>query len=197
MKFFLIFTLILFFYLPTVFAEENKAVEGFYVGVDPTKTDNKIGNINKAVSVDSKVAEDRYYGYKFSEAGFFISPEVFLQNGNLNSTSTTNSNNQKSNQIGATPGTTYNVKANIGYEFNNLVSGFVTYDLGSFSYNSGQRSIAVGASNSTSIGVGSQLNLSRSVGVKVIYSQQQFENSAVSGGRIKSDLIKIGTVYNF
>jgi len=192
MKNFLIFFLILF--SSTVFAAENKAIDGFYVGVDPTKTDNKIGNINKAVSVDSKVNEDRYYGYKFADAGFFISPEVFMQNGNLNST---NSGGQKSNQIGANSATNYNVKANVGYEFNNLVSGFVSYDLGSFSYNSGQKTIAVGASNNRILGIGSQLNLSKSFGVKIIYSQQQFENSAVSGGRIKADVIKVGTVYSF
>lgn len=203
MKNFLIFFLIIINFSGNSFAATDYK-DGFYVGVDPEKTNNKIGNINNAVSLDSKVAEDRYYGYKFREEGFFVAPELFMQNGNnlsqVQNSSTTNSTSQKSSdQLSATSGVTYNVKANLGYEFNPYVSGFVTYDLGSFAYTPGQRNFGVGygLSNNSTIGVGSQVNLSNSFGVKFSYSQQQFENSAVAGGRIKSDVIKVGTVFSF
>lgn len=181
---------------------------GFYVGVDPSKTNNKIGSVDRTISKDSKVAEDRYYGYKFSASGFFVAPELFMRNGtSLSTTQSGVANNDNSstsnspNQIGTLPGVTYNVKANVGYEFNHYVSGFVSYDLGSFSYSSAAhtRQVSVGANraNNSAIGIGSQLNLSDSFGVKFMYTQQQFENSSVSGGRVRSDVIKVGTVYSF
>lgn len=192
-------------------AAHSEHGDGFYVGVDPAKTNSKIGNVNNAVSLDGKVAEDRYYGYKFSSYGFFVAPELFMQNGatgisaTQNSSSNANSiaasNSGSANSIGPLPGITYNVKANVGYEFNRYVSGFLTYDLGSFAYSSGSgnRQMAVGANraNNSAVGIGSQINLSDSFGVKFMYSQQQFENSAVSGGRIRSDVVKVGTVYSF
>ncbi len=172
---------------------------GFYVGVDPLKTDNKIGKIDNSVSVDSKVPEDRYYGYKFSGGGLFVAPEVFMQNGTQIVTSPISGTTTKSDQTTAVPNVSYNVKANVGYDFNPRVSGFVTYDLGTFAYAPGQRSVTVGANRATNsaVGIGSQINFSNSFGVKIIYSQQQFENSAVGGGQVKSDVIKLGTVYSF
>ena len=176
--------------------------DGFYVGVDPEKTNNKIGNINNAVSLDSKIAEDRYYGYKFSGSGFFVSPELFMQNGNKlvnNNNSSANSVGQNSPQVSGALGATYDVKANVGYEFNKHVSGFVTYNLGSFAYNPQQRNIAIGSGTATNsaIGIGSQINLSNSFGIKFMYTQQQFENSATGNGQVRSDVVKFGTVYSF
>lgn len=215
MKNFLIFFLILVTYAASSFARYDDG-SGFYMGVNPEKTNSKIGNADNSVSLDSKVAEDRYYGYKFSSGGFFVAPEVFMQNGgNLNttqnaasntstttsSTTTANSSAAKSNQIGSIPGMTYSVKANVGYEFNHYVSGFVTYDLGSFAYSSNGRGqqVTIGSNraNSSAVGIGSQINLSNRFGVKIMYTQQQFENSSVVGGRIRSDVVKLGTVYSF
>lgn len=183
------------------FSFANQVDDGFYVGVDPTKMNNKIGNANNAVSVDSKVEEDRYYGYKFSEAGFFVSPEVSMQSSttlSTNSNSESNNSNSSSNNSIA-PGVVYNVRANVGYEFDKSFSGFITYDVGSFSYSQNQRNIGIGANNlfSSSIGVGSQVNISNNFGVKFSYSQQQFENSAAAGGQVRSDVVKVGTVYSF
>lgn len=198
-KNFLIFFLILFNFITDVFANlSNNNSSGFYVGVDPSKTNNKVGNIDNSVTTESKLADDRYYGYKFSGGGFFVSPELFMNsNNNLSVQSSGNSSNTQT-QRGAL-GATYDVKANFGYEFSEYVSGFVTYDLGAFSYRPGQKNVTVGSGTATSsaVGIGSQINLSNSFGLKLIYTQQQFENSAVGGGQIRSNVFKVGTVYNF
>ncbi len=201
MKNFLIFFLI-FIGITANVAAYSEDGNGFYVGVDPSKTNNKIGNVNNAVSLDSKIAEDRYYGYKFSGNGFFLAPEVFMQKGNnvapvQNGGSSTNSSTP--NQVGGIPGVTYDVKANVGYEFNRYVSGFVSYDLGSFAYNPGQKTVVIGSNKATSssVGIGSQINISNSFGIKFMYSQQQFESSAVGGAQVRSEVVKLGTVYSF
>ncbi len=176
-----------------------KTNDGFYVGIDPAKTNDKIGNANNAISLDTKVDEDRYYGYKFSDQGFFVAPELFMQNGAKISSnhSDSSSSSTSSNSSSTTPGVTYDVKANLGYEFNRQVSGFVSYDLGSVAYGSGQ--VAVGANylNSNVMGVGSQVNLSDDFGLKFSYSQRQSENSASGGTPVKSQAVKVGTVYSF
>lgn len=201
MKKFTIFFLI--FCVISAFSFANAVnKDGFYVGVDPEKTNNKIGNINNAVSLESKIAEDHYYGYKFIGGGFFVSPELFMQNGNKlvsNNISSPNSTGQNSPQIGGALGATYDVKANVGYEFNKYFSGFLTYNVGSFAYNPQQRNIAIGSGTATNsaIGIGSQINLSNSFGIKFMYTQQQFENSATGNGQIRSDVVKFGTVYSF
>jgi hypothetical protein len=205
MKNFLTFIFI-FFSCVTSATANFKNGEGFYVGVDPSKTNDKIGKVDNSVSPDSKIAEDRYYGYKFSGGGLFVSPEIFMQSGQASSYTQTSSSNAttsgsvaKPDQLNVVPNVGYNVKANVGYDFNRYVSGFVTYDLGTFSYNPGQKSVTVGANkaSNSAVGIGSQINFSNDFGVKIIYSQQQFENSATGGGQVKSDVIKLGTVYSF
>ncbi len=197
-----------FSYVIPAFAAPKQSVDGFYIGIDPEKIDTRAANPNNAISSDSKVKEDRYYGYKFSNEGFFVSPEVFMQNGiNISNPQASFALPQRNNAAqnssaptvpGAT-GVTYNVKANVGYQFNHDVAGFVTYDVGSFAYSPNQRSLVVGAGalNSNSVAIGSQVNISNSFGVKFSYGQQQFENSAVSGGRVRSDVVKVGTIYSF
>lgn len=195
MKSFLVIFFIIAICGNNVFAASSNS-DGFYVGVDPAKTNSKIGNANKAVSLDAKVAEDRYYGYKFSNQGFFVAPELFMQNGtNLTSGTNNSTADANSKQLGVT----YDVKANLGYEFNRRFLGFVSYDLGSLAYGSSQRQFAIGANraNNSMVGIGSQINLSNDFGVKFIYSQQQFENSATGGAQIKSEVVKVGTVYSF
>ncbi len=187
-----------------VFADSSPS-KGFYVGVDPTKMNHKIGNINNSISEETKVAEDRYYGYKFSEAGFFIAPEVAMRskNSQISFDSSKLDNNYNSNNTttnSAAANVSYNIRANIGYEFDKSFSGFLTYDVGSFSYvPAAQRPVAIGIGNAANsvVGIGSQINLSNSFGVKISYSQQQFENNSNGGGRIRSEVVKVGTVYSF
>lgn len=170
---------------------------GFYSGSDLTTINPQSRSIDNSLSPSSRAVNNNYYGYKFGDDGFFLAPELL-----------SNSSNQSINAKlgGATatkskapsPSVNYNVNAKVGYEFNKGLAGFVTYDVGNISYNSNQKTLAVGANrNSTTIGVGSQINFSKDFGVKISYSQQQFENSSTSQGQIKSDIIKFGTVYGF
>jgi len=71
--------------------------------------------------------------------------------------------------------------------------------LGSFAYNPRQKTVVVGSNRATNsaVGIGSQINISSSFGVKLMYSQQQFESSAVGGAQVRSEVVKLGTVYSF
>lgn len=188
-----------------LYAKYNGANGGFYSGVDAAKNDEKIGQIDN--SVVAKTEDDHYYGYKFSGAGFFLSPEVFSEKANqtLTTQSTTSSSNiasnsKKTTNTTAATNTNYGLKANIGYDFNRHFSGFVTYDVAKFSYNARQSAVTTGANsnlNNSTIGIGSQINFSDSFGVKILYNQQQFGSRSVSGGKVTSDVIKFGTVYSF
>ena len=206
MKIFLIFFLILLSISAKCFADVDRSVQkdGFYVGVDQTKADPNVGKIDNSVA-QNPTTDSKYYGYKVSEGGFFISPEVAAQQAvqAIDPTKLTNnaSNAGKANSANATRSAlNYDLRANLGYEFNSHVSGFLTYDVAQFSYDSTQGAISVDTSkavNSSVFGVGSQIKVSNDFGIRVSYIQQGFDNSATSGGRIKSDVIKVGTVLSF
>lgn len=198
---FLIIFLIITFNSHNLFALHD-VKDGFYVGLDAAKNNEKIGKIDNSVA-QKKVEEDRYYGYKFGGSSFFVAPEVFAEK-NRSTVSHSFYGTDQSKILGQTSiskaNSNYNLKANIGYDFNKHLSGFITYDIAKFSYNSnlGISSLAANrAYNSGVIGIGSQINFSNSFGVKVLYSQQQFEDNSASGGQIRSDIIKFGTVYSF
>ncbi|MBM5782789.1 MAG: hypothetical protein FJ368_05145 [Pelagibacterales bacterium] len=184
-----------------VFAKDSDLIskENFYIGVDATKNDKTIGKIDNSVAVD-KVEEDRYYGYKLGNNGFFVAPEVSISKSPNQATQ--NSSTTSQTRL-SDPLVNYNLRANIGYDFNKYFSGFVTYDVAKFSLDSGQNSFGINANSNINsgnvpiIGVGSQINLSNDFGVKFSYSQQQFENSSNGNAKISSDVIKIGTVYSF
>ena len=198
---FLIIFLIITFNSHNLFALHD-VKDGFYVGIDAAKNNEKIGKIDNSVA-QKKVEEDRYYGYKFGGSGFFVAPEVFAEK-NKSTASHSFYGTDQSKILGqasiSKANSNYNLKANIGYDFSKHLSGFITYDIAKFSYNSnlGISSLAANrAYNSGVIGIGSQINFSNSFGVKVLYSQQQFENNSTTGGQIRSDIIKFGTVYSF
>lgn len=169
---------------------------GFYRGIDATKSDNRIGVIDKSISINNQIAEDKYYGYKLGYEGVYISPEVFarqIARQNIPQNQAQNSASASQNQTVA-----YDLKANIGYDFNKKISGFFSYDVGRFSFDPNQKAVAIGSQNSTNtIGVGSQINVSKRLGFKVIYSQQQFDNSQNNSGRVRSDIVRFGSVYSF
>ena len=171
---------------------------GFYSGVDLTKVSPKSVSIDNSISPASKKSENKYYGYQICKNGFFLAPELLSTSGsqtiavkNLNPVTGT------ANPISATPTINYNVKANVGYEFNRRVTGFVTYDVGSVSYDPNQK--AVGASNifGSAVGVGSQFNFSNDLGLKVICIQEQVQGGGDSGNSVKSNSVKFGTVFKF
>lgn len=195
----LLFLFIIFSFDVLAKNSEFLSKENFYIGVDATKNDKTIGKIDNSVAVD-KVEEDRYYGYKVGNNGFFVAPEVSISKSN--SQTTQNSTNTSQTKL-SDPLVNYNLRANIGYDFNKYFSGFVTYDVAKFSLSSDQRNFGINANSNINsgnvpiIGVGSQINFSNDFGVKFSYSQQQFQNTSNGSGRINADVIKIGTVYSF
>ncbi len=91
----------------------------------------------------------------------------------------------------------YNVKANIGYEFTDQFKSFVIYDVGNFSVSSANKSAKFQNQNS-SLGVGSQIEVSDGFVIKVTYSQQQLNDAALNQqGRLKADVLRFGTSINF
>ena len=191
-----IFLLISFFSFDAL-TDSYKIDNGFYVGFDPTQNNHNKANIDNSLAVDEKPLEGRYYGYKLRESGFFVAPEAF-QKKDPNALELKNSSNAQNVPNAANPSLNYDIKANIGYEFSNGVSGFFTYDVGSFSYSSMQRSVAIDPRRkNAALGVGSQINFSNDFTVKFSYTQQQSETTAINGGQLKSDVIRFGTSYNF
>ena len=92
----------------------------------------------------------------------------------------------------------YGVKANLGYNFTDKISGFAGYDVGNVGVNLQQRKTAFvpnkfgyGASS-----IGSQIDVNDSFNVKLIYSQQRLApNSGLQYNR--EDSVKFGTVIKF
>lgn len=187
-------SLVLFLIINLKSAFAGNLKDGFYVGIDAGKNNETIGKIDN--SRPNVTKEDNYYGYKFGEGGFFVAPEVSLEK----TGSHLNKENQTSNNNNSISATNYNLKANIGYDFNKNFSGFLTYDVAKFSYNPNQGVAGINASNilgNSTIGIGSQINFSSDFGVKILYSQQKFDSNTASGGQVRSDIIKVGTVYSF
>lgn len=171
---------------------------GFYSGVDLTKVSPKSVSIDNSISPASKKSENKYYGYKICNNGFFLAPELLATSGSQTiAVKNLNPVTGMAKPISATPTVNYNVKANVGYEFNRRVTGFVTYDVGSVSYDPTQK--AVGANNifGSAVGVGSQFNFSNDLGLKIICSQEQVQGGGDSGSSVKSNSVKFGTVFKF
>lgn len=191
---------IFLFFSFDVFAKSSDFLskDKFYIGVDATKNDKRIGKIDNSVAQES-VEEDRYYGYKFGNRGFFVAPEVSMSKVNNQITQNYSNQNQHNTRL-TNPMVNYNVRANVGYDFNKYFSGFITYDVARFSLDSTQRAINANLNNNGNLpimGLGSQINISNDFGVKFFYMQQQFQGASNGNAQVNSQIIKVGTVYNF
>jgi hypothetical protein len=177
-------------------ADDYKMKDGFYKQVDPTKVDTKRGYIDRSVSLDSKVSRDRYYGYKLGDKGLFVAPELFVGKQDLKMSG--QNSTTSAGASGANSRIKYDLKANIGYEFMNDVSGFVVYDVGSVSYDKNQKAanFTKNAPRNSAVGIGSQVEISDDFSVKLIYSQQT-NNGLGASGPAKTENVKFGTSYAF
>jgi len=193
MKILLKILLIFFFWEFGAVAQNYKIDEGFYVGFDPTKIDKNKFEIDSSIDKKEKPVEGKYYGYKFSNGGFFIAPEA-MRNLNLENTS---ASSQNITTALVAQEINYNVKANIGYEFSNQFKSFVIYDVGNFSVNSANKSAKFQTQN-TSLGLGSQIEISNGFVIKVTYTQQQLNDASLNQqNRLKADVLRFGTSINF
>ena len=195
MKILLKILLIFFLWEFGALAQNYKIDEGFYVGFDPTKVDENKFEIDSSVDKKEKPVEGKYYGYKFTNGGFFIAPEA-MRNLDLG-------NNVQA--LGATQNGTssllaqeinYNVKANIGYEFTDQFKSFVIYDVGNIALSSANKSAKFQSQNS-SLGLGQQIEISNGFVIKVTYTQQQLNDATTNQGRLKADVLRFGTSINF
>lgn len=188
--------LIFLFWQFSAVAQNYKIDEGFYTGFDPTKIDENKFEIDASVDKKEKPVEGKYYGYKFSNGGFFIAPEA-MRNLNLGDNLQNPTAPQINNSVLLEQEINYNIKANIGYEFTNQFKSFVIYDVGNFSVNSINKSAKFQNQN-TSLGLGSQIEISNGLVIKLTYSQQQINDATLNQqGRLKADVLRFGTSINF
>lgn len=177
-------------------AQNYRIEEGFYTGFDPTKIDENKFEIDASVDKKEKPVEGKYYGYKFTNGGFFVAPEA-TRNLNLGNNLQNPTAPQINNSVLLEQEINYNIKANIGYEFSDQFKSFVIYDVGNFSVNSVNKSAKFQNQN-TSLGLGSQIEISDDLIIKLTYSQQQINDATLNQqGRLKADVLRFGTSINF
>lgn len=180
-------------------AQNYKIDEGFYTGFDPTKVDENKFEIDASVDKKEKPVEGKYYGYKFSNGGFFVAPEAMRH---LDLSSGNGGNLQVPSNDRSAAGLTaqdinYNIKANIGYEFSDQLKTFVIYDVGNVSVSSASKSAKFNQGQNSNLGLGSQIQISDDFVIKVTYSQQQLNDASANQGRLKADVVRFGTSINF
>lgn len=196
MKILLKILLTFFFWEFGALAQNYKIDEGFYVGFDPTKVDENKFEIDSSVDKKERPVEGKYYGYKFANGGFFIAPEAMRNLDAANSLQTPGIAQNNSLALAAQD-INYNVKANIGYEFSDQFKSFVIYDVGNFSVSSANKSAKFQNQN-TSLGLGSQIEISDGFVIKLTYTQQQLNDATLDQqGRLKADVLRFGTSINF
>lgn len=177
-------------------AQNYRIDEGFYTGFDPTKIDENKFEIDASVDKKERPVEGKYYGYKFTNGGFFIAPEA-MRNLDLGDNLQNPIASQNSISALAQEEINYNIKANIGYEFSDRFKSFVIYDVGNFSLSSANKSAKFQAQN-VSLGLGSQIEISDGLVIKLTYSQQQLNDATLNQqNRLKADVLRFGTFINF
>jgi len=182
----------------------------FYSGSNPQINSSQLA-IDKSVEQVNRSSKN-FYGAKINSGGFFIAPEIFnstILNSTISDSSTQNnssqnrdlsSQNQNSNQqlLQANSYSSYSFKANIGYDFNQYFSTFLTYDVANLSVSQSQAAINRNNFSNYNFSFGSQINFSGNFGVKITCSNSQYNNflnqqNAISG----CNNLKIGTIYGF
>ncbi len=184
--------LLICFFSQNSFAQNYQIDDGFYTGFDPTKIDESKFELDASKNKEEIPVEGKLYGYKFGgEEGFFIAPEAMRQLGEANNfnldSSLANANAQTVD---------YNLKANMGYEFSNDFSTFISYNIGNISLNPAARNAAF-VRNQGALGLGSQIKLADDFVIRITYSQQQVENLNSNQSRVNAEAVRFGTSINF
>lgn len=211
--------LILLFMLIISLSTANAEIIG-YKGVDPAQ--NNPQNNSNDNSIEKPQNNNFYYGYKLStnsRNGFFVAPEISLNNINNSNIIDIKNNNQNSNQQNSSQPSiianstintratnqqnSYIFKTNIGYDFNRHFSAFISYNVANLTIGNIQSSpnIMTNNFNRDNLAIGSQINISNNFGIKLYCSNQQLINNANnqqnSNQNIGCNNLKIGTVYGF
>jgi len=196
------FLLILIVFITQLDLAKADAVPYKVVDIDSIK-ENKSQIIDR--SIEKSEPSKFYYGYKLSASGFFLAPELIKQSSgtNLNVNSVNNQLNQMQSIDRIINFNSYNIKTNIGFDFNKYFSAFISYNLASVSLNNSRNinsQINTRYFDYNNIAIGSQFNFSNSFGVKISCSNQQIiasQNLNNQSQQIGCNNLKIGTIYGF
>jgi hypothetical protein len=165
---------------------------------------------SKSQSIDNSLEKyspsNFYYGYKLSSSGFFFAPELIRQSANstisANAISGISKSASSSNFSTIENANSYNIKTNIGFDFNKRFSAFISYDLANISM-SRDRAVSshFNARNfdTNNLSIGSQVNFNNNFGLKLSCSNQQISGMQMSNQsqQIGCNNLKIGTIYGF
>jgi len=122
-------------------------------------------------------------GYRKNFDRVFLAPEVFYDQ--------FDSSNSKTLQFNGR----YGAKLNLGYDFDQNISGYLTYGLANLRY---QLNSSTDTQNKfTSIyGLGLLFKINRNWDAKAEYTQQRFD-TPYSLGTVKLNVLKVGVLYYF
>jgi len=134
---------------------------------DKVEIDN-IKNLERIRAIEA--SKNKTYSFELNEGGVYIEPQIKAINGatnNLEQQNISNVNNQSQPL-------NYQVKSNIGVDFNKYFTGFLAYDLGSVAINPASKNVDFGINSSTIRvnGVGSKINFSDDFNLKIMYFEQ-------------------------
>jgi len=192
-----------------LFSAPALAKDGLYAAADLvlSNASYKFVNPNQTAPqnrVDgSSVGVGATLGYKKSFKQFFVAPEVFYDYLNSSSPSyfhTTQGVEGDTLEIRSR----YGIKANLGYDFTQNFSSYLTYGIAaldrisrypSFNYTQGKWETAA------IYGIGAQYHLSENWSMRAEFNSQRFNAIyyAVPGStsKIRLNVLKIGILYNF
>lgn len=164
-------------------------VNSFAVSINENTKINNIENLKLLQELEAPKAKT--YSYEINKGGIYFEPEAISQNQEI-------TNNNLAQNLEKEQSLNYNLRSNIGYEFNKYFTGFVSYDLGNIGIDSVNRNVNLGIDYSTIRinGVGSKINFSDDFGMKIIYREQDL----VGNGNLnidKSQEINLKTILNF
>ncbi len=165
---------------------------------------------SKTQSIDNSLEKyspsNFYYGYKLSSSGFFLAPELIKQSSNSaispNAISGISKGSPGGNLSTIENANSYNIKTNIGFDFNKRFSAFISYNLANISMNSDRTvNSQFNARNfdMNNFSIGSQVNFDNNFGLKLSCSNQQISGMQMSNQsqQIGCNNLKIGTTYGF
>lgn len=165
---------------------------------------------SKTQSIDNSLEKyspsNFYYGYKLSSSGFFLAPELIKQSSNSTISANAVSGISKGSPGGNLPTienvNSYNIKTNIGFDFNKRFSAFISYNLANISMNSDRTvnsQFNARSFDMNNVSIGSQVNFNDNFGLKVSCSNQQISGMQFSNQsqQIGCNNLKIGTTYGF
>lgn len=185
------------------------AKEGVYVGANAIlsqatyKFSNPTASAPQGRVAGKDVGVGAYVGYKKSFNQVFLAPEIFydyLNSSSQNYYRTSGTSKQDTLEIRSR----YGAKANLGYDFSECFSAYLTYGLAILDQVNNYPSVKVsnGKNKTAAIyGLGGQLKINDQWSARAEFNSQRFNVpfSVVAGSdsKVRLNTLNIGAVYNF